>query len=205
MSGSRFHVHGPHDHEVEHAIHSHAEEHGSHVSHERPQGGGMSSRIAVSTAIIATVGAVFAYLGGATQADAGRYKNDAAIKMTEAASQWNYYQSKSTKQALTEFALENAAADRKGAFQEKIDRYETEKQQIQNEAKKLEGEAREWDQRSEAQLHQHHRWAQATTMLQIAIALAAMAILTRKKWLEYGMFGIAAAGILTGIAAAAHL
>ena len=50
MSGGTFHVHGPHDHELEHA----AQTHGSH------DGGGMIAQIAVNTAIIATVGALAA-------------------------------------------------------------------------------------------------------------------------------------------------
>ena len=54
-------------------------------------------------------------------------------------------------------------------------------------------------------MHQHHRWAQTTTALQVAIALAAMALLTRKKWLEWGMFGLAGIGLLTGAAAAFHV
>ncbi len=82
MSGAGFHVHGPHDHEVEHAAH-----------HEPT---GMAGQIAVVTAVIATIGALFAYQGGATQANAGLLKNDAAIKKTEASNQWNYYQAKIT-------------------------------------------------------------------------------------------------------------
>ena len=54
-------------------------------------------------------------------------------------------------------------------------------------------------------MHQHHRWAQATTALQVAIALAAMALLTRKKWLEYGMFGLAGLGLLLGVLALLHI
>jgi len=97
MSNDGFHVHGPHDHELEHAAQ------GGHNSHD--EGGSMIGQIAVITAIIATIGAIFSYMGGATQADAGLYKNNAAIKKTEAANQWNYFQAKSTKQALAELAL----------------------------------------------------------------------------------------------------
>ena len=75
MSGAGFHVHGPHDHELEHAA-----QHASHAT----RGGGMINQIAMFTAVIATVGAIFAYMGGATQANAGLYKNNAAIKKTEA-------------------------------------------------------------------------------------------------------------------------
>ena len=66
MSGHGFHVHGPHDHEMEHA-----------AQHE-PKG--IAGKLAVITAILATIGAMFSYMGGATQANAGLYKNDAAIK-----------------------------------------------------------------------------------------------------------------------------
>ena len=192
MSGAGFHVHGPHDHELEHA-----------AQHE-PKG--LAGQLAVATAVIATIGAIFAYMGGATQANAGLYKNDAAIKKTEASNQWNYFQSKSTKQALAEFALDTASDDgRKRDWQVKVARYEQEKTDIQAAAKKLEAEASQWDAQSEEQMHQHHRWAQATTVLQVSIALAAIALLTKKKWLERAMFGVAAAGLVVGGLAAFHI
>ena len=93
----------------------------------------------------------------------------------------------------------------KDKYQAKIDRYEKEKGEIKTEAEKLEAEAAQWDQRSDEQMHQHHRWAQATTALQVAIALAAIALLTRKKWLEYGMFGVGAIGVVIGVLAALHI
>ena len=194
MSGHGFHVHGPHDHELEHAAQ------GGHES-----GGGMIAQIAVVTAVIATVGALFSYMGGATQANAGLYKNNAAIKKTEAANQWSYFQSKSTKQSLAEFARDLAPEDKKVGYQGRIDRYESEKTAIKAGADRLEAESLAWDKSSDEQLHQHHRWAQATTVLQVSIALAAMALLTRKKWLEYGMFGLAAVGLVLGGLAALHV
>ena len=194
MSGQGFHVHGPHDHEVEHAAQ------GGHDS-----GGGMIAQIAVVTAIIATVGALFSYMGGATQANAGLYKNNAAIKKTEAANQWSYFQSKSTKQSLAEFARDLAPLDKREAYQGKIDRYEKEKNEIKLGAEKLENESTTWDKSSDDQMHQHHRWAQATTVLQVSIALAAIALLTRKKWLEYAMFALAAVGVVMGSLAWLHI
>ena len=194
MSGQGFHVHGPHDHALEHAA-----QEGGHES------GGMIAQIAVVTAIIATVGAIFGYMGGATQANAGLYKNNAAIKKTEAANQWSYFQSKSTKQSLAEFARDLAPEDKRVAYQGKIDRYEKEKNEIKLGAEKLETESTTWDKSSDEQMHQHHRWAQATTVLQVSIALAAIALLTRKKWLEYGMFAIAAVGLVLGGLAALHI
>jgi hypothetical protein len=198
MSGGGFHVHGPHDHELEHAMQG-----GHGDGHESS---GMTNQIAMFTAIIATVGALFAYMGGATQANAGLYKNNAAIKKTEASNQWNYFQSKSTKQSLAELARDLSAKEEdKAKYQGKVDRYEKEKGEIKAVAEKLEADATAWDRQSDEQMHQHHRWAQATTVLQVAIALAAIALLTRKKWLEYAMFGAGGAGVLIGIAAAMHL
>lgn len=195
MSGGEFHVHGPHDHEVEHATHN---------AHETG-GGKMVNQIAMFTAIIATVGAVFAYMGGATQANAGLFKNNAALKKTEASNQWNFFQAKSTKQSLAELARDLAAEDKKALYQTKVERYEKEKGEIKLVAEKLEAEATQWDQQSEAQMHQHHRWAQATTALQVSIAFAAIALLTRKKWLEYAMFGVAGAGVVVGVLAILHI
>lgn len=192
MSGGAFHVHGPHDHEVEHAA-----QHGSKDS--------FAGTIAVVTAILATIGALFAYMGGATQANAGLYKNNAAIKKTEASNQWNYYQAKSSKQNLAELALVLVAEDRKPQYQQEIDRYKKEKAEIQEHAQALEAESKSWDEKSDAQMHLHHRWAQATTALQIAIAMAAIALLTRRKWLEWGMFGLAGVGMLLGVAALLHI
>ena len=196
MSGAGFHVHGPHDHELEHAAQ------GGHGGHDS---GGMIAQIAVVTAIIATVGALFSYMGGATQANAGLYKNNAAIKKTEASNQWNYFQAKSTKQSLAEFARDLAPDDKKPGYQAKIDRYEKEKGEIKLAAEKLEADATVWDKSSDAQMHQHHRWAQATTVLQVSIALAAIALLTRKKWLEYGMFALAGVGLVIGTLAALQI
>ena len=200
MSGGGFHVHGPHDHELEHAAQ------GGHDSHDtKAKGGGMIAQIAVITAIIATVGALFAYMGGATQANAGLYKNNAAIKKTEASNQWNFFQAKSTKQSLAEVSRDLSADSVKDKYQAKIDRYEKEKAEIKLAAEKLEKEATDWDKQSDEQMHQHHRWAQATTVLQISIAMAAIALLTRKRWVEYVMFVAATGGLVIGALALLHI
>jgi hypothetical protein len=189
MSGSQFHVHGPHDHEIEHAA--------EHGAHDR-----MSGRIAVTTALIATVGAIFAYQSGATQAEAVLFKNNAAIKKTEASNQWNYYQAKSSKQNLAELAIEVVPAARQDDYRAQVKRYGEEKAVIKQDAERLEAESLKWDHDSDHALHVHHRWAQATTVLQISIALAAIALLTRRTWLLSGVYAVAAVGGVLGVLAA---
>ncbi|MDQ6628976.1 MAG: DUF4337 domain-containing protein [Pseudomonadota bacterium] len=191
MSDHEFHVHGPHEHELEHQ--SQAEPHG------------FAGRLAVATAIIATIGALFSYMGGLTQANAGLDKNEAAIKKTEASNQWSYYQSKSSKQNLAELAVELAPEPRRAFYAEEIKRYKSEKEVIKKEAEKFEHESGEWSKRSDEQIHQHHRWAQATTALQISIALAAIALLTKSRRLQFGVYGLSAIGIVVGVLAWWHI
>jgi Domain of unknown function (DUF4337) len=192
MSGAGFHVHGPHDHELEHAA-----QHGNKDS--------FAGAMAVTTAILATVGALFSYMGGATQANASLFKNNAAIKKTEAANQWNYYQAKSSKQNLAELAIALVPDDKKANYKDEAERYKKEKAEIQKAAEVLEKQSTDWDTQSDAQMHVHHRWAQATTALQVAIAMAAIALLTRRKWLQWAMFGMAGIGLALGALAGLHV
>ena len=192
MSDHGFHVHGPHDHELEHAS-----QHGAKDS--------FTGRIAVMTAILATIGALFSYQGGATQANAGLFKNNAAIKKTEASNQWNYYQAKSSKQNMAELAIALVPEDKKPQYLQEVERYKKEKAEIKLAAEKLEADSTAWDKQSDEQLHLHHRWAQATTALQISIALAAIALLTRRKWLGYGVLAVAGVGVALGGLAMAHI
>ena len=167
--------------------------------------GGMAGQLAVMTAILATVGATFSYMAGATQADASLFKNDAAIKKTEASNQWNFYQAKSNKQNLSELGMQLVDDARKPLFEKEAQRYAAEKAEIKLAAEKLEKESTEFDEKSEAQMHQHHRWAQATTALQIAIAMAAIALLTRRRWLEKTVFAMSGLGLIVGALAYFHV
>ena len=189
MSGAGFHVHGPHDHEMEHA-----------AQNAHGDSDGFASKLAVTTAILSTVGALFSYQGGATQNDAMIYKNNAAIKKTEASNQWNYYQAKSNKQNLAELAMALPGVDVE-KYKKEVARYKEEKEGIMKDAQKLEAESKKWDEDSDKLIHLHHRWAQAMTVIQVSIALAAITLLTRKRWLQVGVYiaaGVSA--VLAGMA-----
>jgi hypothetical protein len=189
MSGQGFHVHGPHDHAVEHVAHG---------------GDSFSNNIAVMTAILATVGAMFGYLGGATQNDAALFKNNAAIDKTEAANAWNYYQAKSSKQNLAEMAMTLPGVD-PAKYKAEVARYEGEKVDIKKKAEKFEASSAAWNHKSDLAMHQHHQWALATTAEQIAISLAAITLLTRNRWLMIGAYAVAAVGVALGVFAWLHI
>jgi hypothetical protein len=182
MPHEEFHVHGAHDHQLEHAA--------EHGAADR-----FAGRIAVTTAILATLGALMSFAGGDTQAKAQVFKNNAAIKKTEANDQWSYFEAKGNKQNLAEVAATLVTQPEKMQFyQSEIQRYKKEKADIKQVADKLETEYKEWDARSEEQMHVHHRWALAATAMQIAIALSAIALLTRRSWLVYGVYAVATIG-----------
>lgn len=191
MSGHGFHVHGPHDHEVEHVAH-----HG---------GDGFTSRLAVLTAILSTIGAIFGYMGGHSQNAALLYKNEAAIQKTAASNQWNYYQAKSNKQNLGELSVTLTSGEAQQKFVQAVERYKLEKEDIKLAAEKLEDEARAADKKSDQEMHVHERWALATTLIQVAIALSAITLLTRKRWMLGAVYGATALGLGVGVMGYLHL
>ncbi|MPW22117.1 DUF4337 family protein [Paraburkholderia sp. CNPSo 3157] len=178
-----YEVHGPHDHAIEHP--------GSHGSDTG------ASRLAVMTAILASVGAIASYQSGANENLALFYKNEAAILKTEAANQWAYYQAKGEKQNLAELgaALSDPASAAHAKFITDVQRYKTEKEPIRQQAESLEKQVKKDNDVSESLQHQHHRWAQATTLIQISIALAAITLLTKKSWLQKMTIGMAVVAV----------
>ncbi|PHP87179.1 hypothetical protein CFB52_022210 [Burkholderia sp. AU18528] len=179
-----YEVHGPHDHAVEH-----------HESHGGDRG---TSRIAVLTAVLACFGAISAYQSGADESLALLYKSDAAIRKTEAANQWAYYQAKGDKQNLAELgaALSPETSPQRKRFETDAARYRADKEPIRARAEALEKEVEKNNAASEERMHRHHRWSQATTVIQISIALAAITILTRRSWMQGLSIGVAAIGIV---------
>ncbi|WP_295055245.1 DUF4337 domain-containing protein [Sulfuricurvum sp.] len=180
MSGHAFHVHGAHDHAVDHA----AEEKG------------LGQYVAIFTAILASIGAIVSYQGGATQNEAMMFKNEAVLLKTQASDQWNFYQAKSNKGHLMELASDIAPKEKKEFYKKQLDKYEEEKIEIKHKAESLEAASAKADKESDNSMIPHHHLAQSMTLIQIAISLASITVLTRKKWL----FSIAVVAAVGGIA-----
>jgi len=186
MSGHEMHVHGAHDHAVE------------HEGHKR----GLGQQVAIFSAVLATVGAIVSFLGGHTQNNALLFKNEAVLKRAEASDQWNFYQAKSMKQNLAELASTIATDPEKAAkYRGEAQRYASEKKDIEKEARALEAKAADFNKQSETALHPHHFLSISMTLLQIAIALASITVLTQKRWLLAAAAVSALAGAVLGIVA----
>jgi uncharacterized protein DUF4337 len=186
MSGHGIHVHGAHDHAVEHEA----------------QKGGLGQQVAIFSAVLATVGAVVSFLGGHTQNEAILFKNDAVLERAEASDQWNFYQAKSQKQNLAEIAAA-LATDPKvaGKYSAEAARYKGEKADIEKEARVHEEKSKAFLEKSAHALHPHHFLSISMTLLQIAIALASITVLTQKRWLLTGAAVAALGGAVLGIVA----
>ncbi len=203
MSGGGFHVHGPHDHAVEHEAAGHGE-HGDHAGHGKQGGASLAQMVAIFTAILATIGAIVSYQGGHTQNEALYFKNEAVLKKTDASNQWAFYQAKSTKQNLAELSESLASnPEQKAKYSADVKRYKEEKEVIKKEAEKFEVLSKEADEKSKHALNPHDKLAQAMTLIQIAISLASICVLTRRRW----MLGLAGVSAAVGVAywAAAYL
>ena len=174
----------PHEHAVEEAAEKRSDN--------------LAQRVALMTAILSTIGALISYQSGSAQNEAMFLKNQSILKQAEASDQWAYYQAKSTKSHLDEAVAALAPTpELKTRFLADRDKQDTQKAEIQVEAQKLQAESRKLGEESEAKLRPHERMALGLTFIQIAVALAAITVLTRKRWLIWGSFASALIGIVT--------
>src|SRR5271169_4761105 len=125
--------------------------------------------VALSTAVMAVLAAVAGLL-------AGHHANEALIERVKASDQWNLYQSKSLKQ---EIAVNTDLIMHTQDHSAAIAKYDKDKADAMKDAKEAEHE-------SEEHLSKHVPLASAVTAFQIAIAISAIAILTRRKVLWVG-------------------
>ena len=132
-------------------------------------------RVALSTAILAVFAAVCSLM-------AGHHANEALIEQIQASDHWAYFQAKGIKAAVLESKIETLQALSKQPSvddEEKVRRYRKEQQEIEEQAK-------EKEKASSVHLTAHNILAKAVTVFQIAIAVSAISVLTRRKWLWYG-------------------
>jgi len=179
-----FEVHGQHDHAVEHAAHADS----------------MGRNVAMFTAVMATIGAIISYQNSGSESLGLELKNEAILSKAAASDQWAYYQAKSIKEIVVAHAPAANEAER-AALATEARRYEEEKSDIQKSARAFDARAQAADAASARAFEPHHHLAQALALAQVAIALAALTVLTRQRWL-LGFSGLcAAAGIGFWIAA----
>jgi hypothetical protein len=145
------------------------------------KGGGFLRRIALTTAVFAAFAAVAALQAGGTVNEALLLKTEATRAQAEASDQWAFYQAKGIKATVAEASREAWLASNRTppeAFKQTADRYAKEQEEIQKAAREKEAERDEKSREADHLLLRHRGFANSVALLQVAIALGAVAALT---------------------------
>jgi hypothetical protein len=168
------------------------------------EGGGFLKVIALTTALLAAMAALGSLRAGATVNEALALKTEATRLQAQASDQWAYYQAKGVKGAVQEAiraSWQAAGKEPPAEVGEKVKRYGEEQEKIAEKAKELEKERDAREAEAEHLMHQHHRHAIAVALFQVAIALGAVAALTRVKVVWGASLLVGAAGLVSLISA----
>ena len=165
-----------------------------------PPAGALLRNIALTTAMLAAIGAVAALRAGGTVNEALVLKTEAGRLQAEASDQWAYYQAKGIKANIEEQsrAIWSAAGKTPPpAIESSIQRYAAEEKNIERAAREKEHARDEKSEEADRLLAHHHRFANSVALLQVAIALGAVAALTRQRvvWFGSGLLGVLGAGL----------
>jgi hypothetical protein len=161
------------------------------------EGGQFLRRIALTTAVLAALAAIAALKAGSTANEALVLKTEATRLQAEASDQWAYYQAKGIKLAVaqaTEAPWLSLGKRPPRDLLEKERRYAAEQEAIKAKAEALERERDAKSHEADDLLHRHHGFANAVALFQVAIALGALAALTRNRAVWFTSLGLGVAG-----------
>jgi len=159
------------------------------------EGGALLRVIALSTALLAAVAAIASLLAGSTVNEALVLKTEATQLQAQASDQWAYYQAKGVKAAVASSAAATLASTKRAAadsFASLATRYNKEQDTIAAVAHSLEHERDARSRDADGLLARHEVYAFAVALLQVAIALGAVAALTRRRsvWVFSAVVGV---------------
>ena len=160
---------------------------------------GWTVYLSLSTAIIAVFAAVASLESGANSNDAILAKNDAVLKQSLASDQWALYQAKTVRAAIASGESEFASAtnpELANKFREEAARLKSEQAPLETKARGLERSVEGYNLQAERLLARHHRFAISVTLFQVAVALCAIAALTKRK----PLWGLGLAASAVGVA-----
>ena len=170
------------------------------IAEQHEQRGGSFLRwISLTTAVLAALAAIASLKAGATVNEALVLKTDATRLQAQASDQWAYYQAKGIKGAVTQSAINTWDAAGKSApprLSAESKRYTAQQDSISRKATELEHQRDEKSREAEVLLSQHEIYAAAVALLQVSIALGAIAALTGSRLVWFGSLGL---GVIAAI------
>ena len=164
------------------------------------EGGGLLRTIAMSTALFAALAAIVSLEAGSTVNEALVLKTESTRLQAQASDAWAYYQAKGLKAAIARNAQGPWIAQDKTPppnLAEDEARYLKEQHEIEAKARDLEHERDAKSHEADGLLHRHHGFAQSVALLQVGIALGAVAALTRSRAAWWGslLLGLLGGGL----------
>jgi hypothetical protein len=166
------------------------------------EGGAFLKRIALTTAILAALAAIAALRAGDTVNESLVLKTESTRLQAQASDQWAYYQAKGIKAAVQLASAASWKANGKSAppeYDAAAARYTAEQDSIRDRARELERERDAKSSEADGLLRHHHAFAQSVALFQVAIALGAVAALTRQRlvWLASLLLGVAGVALFS--------
>ena len=160
-------------------------------------GGRLLRLIALSTALFAATAAIAALEAGSTVNEGLVLKTEATRLQAQASDQWAYYQAKAVKAAIAQGSGNTWEALGKAPpphLAERAAKLAGDEAAIAARARALETERDRRSAEADHLLHRHHLYAQSVALFQVAIALGAIAALTRKRLVWVGSMALGAIG-----------
>ncbi len=157
--------------------------------------------ISLSTAVLAVVAAIAALMSGSLVNEALLESSHAVEAQARASDQWAYYQAKGIKgntAKQTADLLAASPAAKPGVaehYSEESKRYAEEQGEAKKQAEEFEKTREEKNHEADKLMGKHHRFAYCVTVTQVAIALSAIAALTRNRPVWFGSLVTGAVGI----------
>lgn len=165
---------------------------------ERAGGGNLLRWISLTTALLAAVAAIASLRAGATVNEALLLKTESTRLQAQASDQWAYYQAKGIKGAIAQGSInawQVAGKAAPSAITGAVGKYSAQQDTIRQAATRLEQQRDVKSREADVLLEQHHRFAASVALFQIAIALGAVAALTRVSLVWIGSLVAGVAGI----------
>ena len=164
------------------------------------EGGSLLRTVALTTAVFAALAAIASLEAGSTVNEALALKTEATRLQAEASDQWAYYQAKGLKATVTELSQDTWLALDKPPpekLAENKKRYEEDQKRSKEKAEDLEKQRDEKGTEADHLMHHHHFYAQSVALLQVSIALGAVAALTRRRlvWIGSALLGVVGCGV----------
>jgi len=160
--------------------------------------GSLLRAIALTTAVVAALAAIASLEAGGTVNEALALKTEATRLQAEASDQWAYYQAKGLK-ATVLAAQRNvwAALDKAPPSDLATDvaRYDDDQKTSKRKAEALERERDAKSAEADVLMQRHHCFADSVALLQVSIALGAVAALARKRAVWFGSVLLGACGV----------